>query len=52
MNTERAAAWEGTFDFGLTYLVHDNLQLDTGVNVGVTRAAADWNPFVGLSWRH
>jgi hypothetical protein len=38
-------------DFGLTYELTPNIQLDAGINVGVTKAAPDFNPFVGLSWR-
>lgn len=40
-----------TLDTGLTYAVTDNLQLDTGINVGVTDAADDINVFAGLSQR-
>ncbi|MDO9381814.1 MAG: transporter [Hyphomicrobiaceae bacterium] len=40
-----------TLDAGLTYAMTDNLQLDTGVNVGVTDAADDLNIFAGLSRR-
>lgn len=36
---------------GLTYKVNTNLQLDAGVNIGVTPAADRINPFVGLSAR-
>ena len=43
--------WQGQFDVGFTYAVNDNLQLDTGCNFGVTEAAPDFNPFIGLSWR-
>ena len=51
VSTERGAPWIGTVDFGLTYGLTKNLQLDAGVNLGVTRSADDWNPFVGLSYR-
>jgi hypothetical protein len=51
-STETGADWQGTFDFGFNYLISDNLKLDAGVNIGVTLAADDWNPFVGLSWRY
>jgi hypothetical protein len=44
-------SWIGTVDLGLTYGVTDNIQLDAGVNIGVTKTAADLNPFLGLSWR-
>jgi hypothetical protein len=50
-STEADTAWEGTVGLGLNYLVHRNLKLDAGVNIGVTRAADDLNPFVGLSFR-
>jgi hypothetical protein len=36
---------------GLTYAITDNLQLDMGVNFGVTSAADRINPFVGISRR-
>jgi hypothetical protein len=36
---------------GLTYKLDKNVQLDAGVNVGVTPAADRINPFVGLSTR-
>lgn len=51
VSTERGSDWVGTFDCGLTYGLTDDIQLDAGVNIGVTDAADDWNPFVGLSWR-
>ena len=51
VSTERDSAWVGTVDVGLTYGLTDNLQLDTGVNLGVTRSADDLNTFLGLSFR-
>lgn len=51
VSTERGSSWTGTVDLGLTYALTKNLQLDAGINLGVTRAADDWNPFVGLSFR-
>ena len=44
--------WEGTVDVGLTYAVTDDVQLDAGINFGVTDAAADLNPFLGLAVRY
>ena len=44
--------WIGTVDLGLTYAVTANVQLDAGVNIGVTDSAEDINPFLGLSWRY
>jgi len=51
VSTERGAGWVGTVDLGLTYALTEDIQLDAGINIGVTRAADDLNPFVGLSWR-
>lgn len=50
-STESCAETIVTFDTGLTYAVTDNLQLDTGVNVGLTDVADDLNVFAGLSQR-
>ena len=52
VSTERDAQWVGTFDFGFTYGIGPNVQLDAGMNVGLTRSADDLNPFVGLSVRY
>jgi hypothetical protein len=52
VSTERNSDWVGTFDTWFTYQVNGNLRLDAGVYVGVTRAADDWHPFVGMTWRH
>src|SRR6185295_19961431 len=46
VSTERNARWVGTADLGLTYGLTDNIQLDAGINIGVTRAAGDFNPFL------
>lgn len=43
--------WQGQVDLGWTYALDDNTQLDLGCNLGVTRSAPDFNPFVGLSFR-
>jgi len=51
VSTKRDADWVGTFDTGLIYELTENLQLNAGVNIGVTRSADDWNGFVGLAWR-
>lgn len=42
---------ELTADGGLTLGVTDDLQLDAGVNMGLSRGADDVNPFVGLAVR-
>lgn len=36
---------------GITYAVTDNLQLDAGMNFGVTAASDRFNPFIGISQR-
>ena len=51
VGTERNTSWVGTVDLGLTWGLTDNLQLDAGINIGVTPSADDFNPFVGLSVR-
>jgi hypothetical protein len=51
ISRQRGQKWIGTIDLGLTYALGANLQLDGGLNVGVTAAADDINPFIGLSWR-
>jgi hypothetical protein len=43
--------WVATFNLGATYALTENVQLDAGLNLGLTRAADDLNPFVGLSIR-
>lgn len=45
------APWVGTVDLGLTYGLTDNIQLDAGVNLGVTQSAEDVNPFLGITFR-
>jgi hypothetical protein len=50
-STERGARWVATADVGLTYAVTDDLQLDGGVNLGITRAADDVQLFMGISRR-
>ena len=47
----RGVGWVGTVDLGLTYAMAKNVQLDAGCNFGVTRPAADLQPFTGISLR-
>lgn len=49
---ESNSGWVGTFDFGLTCSLTEDIQLDAGLNAGLTRPAEDWNPFLGISWRY
>ncbi len=50
-STESPTPWMATVNGGLTYGLTEDIQLDAGVNFGVTRSAPDINPFVGISWR-
>ena len=51
ISSESNSDWVGTFDMGLTYGLTDDIQLDAGINIGITESAEDYNPFLGLSWR-
>jgi len=44
--------WTGQLDIGFTYTIKANVQLDAGCNFGVTKSAPDYQPFVGISYRH
>jgi hypothetical protein len=48
-STESGSTWTATLDFGLTYEIVKNVQLDAGMNIGVTDSADDLNPFLGIS---
>lgn len=49
--SNQSSEWVGTVDVGLTLMVAKNVQLDTGLNIGVTRAADNLETFLGLSAR-
>ncbi len=51
VSTERGAGWVGTVDTWVTYQVSQSLRLDGGIYIGVTPAADDWHPFLGMTWR-
>jgi hypothetical protein len=51
ISTEKKSQWAASVNAGLTYGLTKNIQFDIGVNVGVTPAADDVNPFIGLSMR-
>jgi hypothetical protein len=40
---------EGYFNTGMTWALSEAVQLDGGIRVGLTRASADFSPFVGIS---
>jgi hypothetical protein len=50
--TEREKPWVATVDAGLVLPVGKSIRFDLGANVGVTDAADDINPFLGVSMRH
>jgi Putative MetA-pathway of phenol degradation len=52
VSTEQNSGWVGTFDTWLTYQVNKNLIFDSGVYIGVTTAADNWHPWVGMTWRY
>jgi hypothetical protein len=52
VSAEHGSSWVGTFDTWATYQINENLRLDAGVYIGLTRAADDWHPFVGVTWRY
>jgi hypothetical protein len=51
VNTEHGTPVSAQVDVGLTYQIGNNLQLDGGCNIGVTRAVPDYQPFAGLAVR-
>jgi hypothetical protein len=52
LSTVAHAGWIGIFDTGLTYQAGANWQVDTGVEIGVTKEANDCFTFVGAAWRY
>ena len=46
------APWLATLDFGITWGVTPDVQFDAGAFIGLTDAADDINPFVGLTMRY
>lgn len=49
--SNQSREWQGSVDIGLLLMVGKNVQLDTGVNLGVTHATDDVQTFLGLSAR-
>lgn len=52
VDPDRTNQAEITVDFGVTWQLDEDVQLDAGVNIGITREAEDWNPFLGISIRY
>jgi len=51
VSAESGAPWVGTFDFGITYAFTENMHLDGGAYIGLTKSATDLAPFLGFSVR-
>jgi hypothetical protein len=51
VNTDRNAPTQYTLDFAAAWLVRANVQLDAGINIGLNKAATDYQPYLGLSQR-
>jgi hypothetical protein len=48
---EPGTQWVGVVSLAVLYELSDDFQFDVGINIGVTPAANDWNPFLGLTKR-
>lgn len=46
------SAEQDTVAPALQWLITPSLQVDGGVTIGIARAATDWNPYVGISFRY
>jgi hypothetical protein len=51
VSMEKRASWIGIFDFGFSYALKRNAQIDLGLSIGVSAAADDLNPYLGYSFR-
>ena len=51
VDAERGTPVTGQVDVGLIYQIGNNFEIDGGCNIGVTRAAPDYEPFTGFSVR-
>ena len=49
--TNATREWEGSIDVGLLCMIGKNVQLDAGLNIGVTRGADDLTAYFGVSVR-
>jgi hypothetical protein len=50
-STEPGTQWVGVLALAVLYGLSDDVQVDLGINIGVTPAATDWNPYIGLAKR-
>jgi len=52
VSAESGSPWISTLDLGLTYVWGKHVQLDAGAYIGLTRAANDFTPFIGIAFRY
>ncbi|MDO8527481.1 MAG: transporter [Deltaproteobacteria bacterium] len=52
VSRENGVPWVGRIDVGGTYFLSPNVALDAAMNIGITKAADDLNPFAGISARY
>jgi len=52
LNHDGDPNWTATFDFGFAFKISNNLQLDTGLNLGLTQGADVLNPTIGIAFRY
>ena len=50
--SQNSRDWVGTVDVGVTVMLGKNVQLDTGLNIGVTHASDDLQTFLGIAVRY
>lgn len=50
-NNDQGASDQYTADVALAWSLSPNVQLDSGVNFGLSRAASDFQPYIGISQR-
>lgn len=51
-SSEAGSEWQATFDIGVNYLLTPDLKFDAGINIGLTPATDDFNPFLGVTYRY
>ncbi len=51
VDAEHGTPVTGQVDVGLIYQIGNNMEIDAGCNIGVTRAASDYQPFTGFAIR-
>jgi hypothetical protein len=52
VSTHMLQGWNGAFDFGVTYLIAKNVQIDAACYIGVTQAADPYHFLTGITYRY